>query len=100
MSVENGEWVMYGVDRDDPSCLHSVEELETYVNQTGFLPLFGNRIPGFSVEERTVAADWWSDDPARDPWEWRGVIARRGNLAVCESSFVVPPYRSRLAVSH
>ena len=48
MSVENGEWVMYGVDRDDPSCLHSIEELEAYVDETGFLPLFGNRIPGFS----------------------------------------------------
>ena len=81
MSVENGTWVMYGVSRSDPSCLHSVEELEAYVERTGFLPLFGNRIPGFSVEERTVASDWWSDDPERDPWEWRGIIARRGRLA-------------------
>ena len=81
MSVENGEWVMYGVDRDDPSCLHSIEELEAYVDETGFLPLFGNRIPGFSVEEHTVAADWWSEDPKVDPWDWRGIIARRGHLA-------------------
>ena len=81
MSVENGEWIMYGVDRNDPSCLHSAEELEAYVDRTGFLPLFGDRIPGFSVEEHTVAYDWWTDDPARDPWEWRGTIARRGHLA-------------------
>ncbi len=82
MSVENGKWVMYGVSRNDPACLHSVEELEEYVERVGFLPLFGNRIPGFSVEERTVAGDWWSDnDPEHDPWEWRGIIARRGRLA-------------------
>lgn len=26
MVNENGTWVMYGVDRDDPECIHTVEE--------------------------------------------------------------------------
>ena len=81
MSVENGEWIMHGVDWDDPSCLHSALELEAFIEQTGFLPLFGNRIRGFSVEERTVAADWWTDNPAADPWEWRKILACRGKVA-------------------
>ena len=81
MSVENGEWIMHGLDGNDPSCLHSVEELEAYVDQAGFLPLFGNRIPGFSVEEHTCADYWFTGDTARDPWEWRAIIAHRGHLA-------------------
>ena len=27
MAVENGEWIMMGVDADDPSCVHTAEEL-------------------------------------------------------------------------
>ena len=78
MSVENGEWIMHGVDRDDPSCLHSALELEAFIEQTGFLPLFGNRIPGFSVEERTVAADWWTDHPAVAEKDIRKVLGLKG----------------------
>ena len=81
MSVENGEWIMYGVKEDDPYCLHTVEELEDYINEIGFLPLFRNEIPGFSVEERTVPTYWWSGDVKKDPWEWRAVIAGRGKIA-------------------
>lgn len=40
-------------------------------NESGFLPLFKNGIPGFSLEERTVPDYWWSGDEERDPWEWR-----------------------------
>ena len=80
MLVENGEWIMYGVEEDDPYCLHTVEELEDYINEVGFLPLFRTEIPGFSVEERTVSDYWWSGDVKRDPWEWRGVIAKRGKI--------------------
>lgn len=43
-------------------------EAAEYINRVGFLPLFKNEIPGFSLEERTVAEYWWSDDPVRDPW--------------------------------
>lgn len=81
MGNESGTWIMYGVEWDDPECIHTVDEAIEYVNTIGFLPLFKNEIPGFSLEERTVPEFWWSGDPKRDPWEWREIIARRGDLA-------------------
>ena len=81
MGNEAGTWIMYGVDRDDPECLHSVDEAVNYINEVGFLPLFRGEIPGFSLEERTEALYWWSGDARRDPWEWREIIARRGDVA-------------------
>ena len=35
METKNGEWIMYGVKEDDPYCLHTVEELEDYINEIG-----------------------------------------------------------------
>ena len=43
--------------------------------------MFKNEIPGFSLEERTVPEYWWSGNSERDPWEWREIIARRGEIA-------------------
>ena len=80
MGNEAGQWIMYGVDWDDPECIHTVEEAITYINEVGFLPLFKNEIPGFSLEERTVPEYWWCDDPERDPWMWRAVIARKHDI--------------------
>ena len=54
MGNVSGEWIIYGVDWDDPECIHTVEEAVEYINEVGFLPLFKNDIPGFSLEERTV----------------------------------------------
>ena len=81
MGNENGTWIMYGVEWDDPECLHTVDEAIEYINEIGFLPLFKNEIPGFSLEERTVPEFWWSGNIKRDPWEWREIIARRGEIA-------------------
>ena len=81
MGNEAGEWILYGVDEDAEECLHTADELIDYVNQVGFLPLFKNEIPGFSVEERTTPLYWWSGIVEKDPWEWRAVIARSGKLA-------------------
>ena len=72
---------MYGVDWDDPECLHTVGDAIDYINEVGFLPLFKNDIPGFSLEERTVPNYWWCGDPEVDPWEWREIIARSGEVA-------------------
>lgn len=80
MANEGGTWIMHGVSWDDPECIHTVDEAIEYINKVGFLPLFKNDIPGFSLEERTVPELWWSEDPARDPWEWREIIARRGDV--------------------
>ena len=33
MSVENGQWIMYGIDADDPRCIHTPEELAAYVRE-------------------------------------------------------------------
>ena len=81
MGNENGEWIMHGVGESDPKCIHSPEELERFVEQVGFLPLFANEVPGFSVEERTVSHHWWTDDPAVDPWRWRQILAAGGRVA-------------------
>ena len=81
MANESGTWIMYGVDWDDPQCIHSIDEAIEYINKIGFLPLFKNDIPGFSMEERTVPEYWWCGDPSVDPWVWRELIARRGNGA-------------------
>ena len=80
MGNEAGQWIMYGVDWDDPECIHTVEEATIYINEVGFLPLFKNEIPGFSLEERTVPEYWWCDDPERDPWMWRAIIARKHDI--------------------
>jgi hypothetical protein len=81
MANESGTWIMYGVSEDDPECIHTVEQAIEYINEIGFLPLFKNEIPGFSLEERTVPEYWWSGDIERDPWEWREMIARTGQVA-------------------
>ena len=81
MSVENGQWIMHGVNWRNPDCIHSVEELEEYINEIGFLPLFGNEVSGFSVEEWTDPRYWWTENTERDPWQWREIIARRGKVA-------------------
>lgn len=80
MENESGTWVVYGVSWDDPECIHNVDEAIEYINEVGFLPLFKNEILGFSLEERTVSEHWWTGDPDSDPWEWRAIIARRGEV--------------------
>ena len=62
MAIENGEWIMRGLDWDDPSRIRSWEELIGWINEVGFLPLFKNEIPGFSVEEHTSDLYWWTGD--------------------------------------
>ena len=80
MSVENGQWVIKGVSYDDPRCIHSAKELADYVRKVGFLPLFGNTIPGFSVEEMTEGQYWWTGD-RRDPWAWREELCKYDDIA-------------------
>lgn len=81
MPNEHGEWIIRGMSEEDPQCLKTPQDLIDLINQVGFLPLFKNDVPGFSVEERTMPDYWWSGDEARDPWEWRRVIAAEGDIA-------------------
>lgn len=68
-------WVLRGTDENDPDRVKTADEALSLINEWGFLPYFRNNVPGFSLEERTLAKDWWTGDPERDPWEWRRVIA-------------------------
>lgn len=81
MALENGEWVMRGLRWDDPYRIRSWQELTGWIDEVGFLPLFKNKIDGFSVEEHTSSGGWWSGNPEQDPWEWRQLIARSGRAA-------------------
>ena len=61
MAIENGEWVMRGLSWADPSRLKTWQDLVSWVDEVGFLPLFKNEVAGFSVEEHTaepVLVDW------------------------------------------
>lgn len=81
MAAEGGEWVMYGMDWNDPYRIRSYQELINWINEIGFLPLFKNEIEGFSVEEHVSNQFWWTGDPEQDPWEWREIIARTEEVA-------------------
>lgn len=81
MANEGGEWIMKGLDWNDPLRIRTPEELINYINQVGFLPLFANEVPGFSAEEHVSPLYWWSGDPEQDPWTWRELIARSGEVA-------------------
>ena len=81
MENENGEWIMRGVSESDPACLRTPGQLISLIDEIGFLPLFRNGVPGFSVEERTVPRHWWTGDEKNDPWEWRRILADSGRVA-------------------
>ncbi len=81
MALENGEWIMRGVSWDDPGRIRTWEELIGYIDEVGFLPLFANDVPGFSLEEHVSPDYWWTGITEEDPWEWRVLIARSGKAA-------------------
>ena len=62
--------------------LRTCAELTALTEEIGFLPLFENELPGFSVRELTAPEAWWNEEkPEGDPWEWRARIAAAGRLA-------------------
>ena len=81
MAIEDGAWIMRGLDWDDPSRTQSWEELIGLIDEVGFLPLFKNEVDGFSAEENTSDLYWWTGDEEQDSWEWRRLIARSGRVA-------------------
>ncbi|MCM1543416.1 MAG: hypothetical protein NC121_19470 [Blautia sp.] len=58
----------------------SQSDLARIVQEYGFLPLFQNDIPGFSVEEHTPA-EFWFVDGEDGPWEWKGPVIRQTGCA-------------------
>ena len=61
--------------------IESIKELYNFIQMIGFLPLFSNSVPGFSVEDHTRASAWWTGDPETDPWVWRQILAKDENTA-------------------
>ncbi|MCM1304913.1 MAG: hypothetical protein NC306_12535 [Butyrivibrio sp.] len=58
----------------------SQSDLAQLVQEYGFLPLFQNDVPGFSVEEHTPAEFWFADGED-GPWEWKGPVIRQTGCA-------------------
>lgn len=81
MGNEHGEWIMRGMADGDPRRLTSPGAVVEMVEEIGFLPLFRNSVPGFSVEEHTAPRAWWTGDEDSDPWEWRRLLAESGRVA-------------------
>lgn len=59
--------------------IRSQADLEEAVEDLGFVPLFKNSVPGFSVEERVAPGLWFTDKPG--PWEWKGPVIRETGCA-------------------
>lgn len=59
--------------------LKSADDLEQLVLRAGFIPYFAGVIPGFSVEEATDPDRLWNLEDG--PWEWKGIVLRRMNVA-------------------
>lgn len=51
MAVKNGAWIMRGLAREDPACIHSWQELVDWIDEVGLLPLFRNGVFGFYLPE-------------------------------------------------
>ncbi|MCR4788672.1 MAG: hypothetical protein K5888_08795 [Lachnospiraceae bacterium] len=81
MSVENGVWIMRGLDWDNPYRIRTWQELVNWINEIGFLPLFANGVEGFSAEEHVSPDYWWTGIREEDPWEWREIIASSRQVA-------------------
>ena len=54
--------------------IQTEDELLKAIMTYGFLPLFQNDIPGFSVEEMTDPSVWFMEG-VPGPWEWKGPLA-------------------------
>lgn len=54
--------------------IRTKEDLCQAVEDCGFLPLFKNIIPGFSVEEHVSSRVWFSGEEG--VWEWKGPVIR------------------------
>ena len=52
MGNESGTWIMYGVDWDDPECIHTVDEAIEYIKKIVFLPLFKHEIYPIATDKQ------------------------------------------------
>ncbi len=59
----------------------SCKDLKDLVREIGFIPLFQNEVPGFSVMDITGWRYWWTGNEDRDPWMWRMVLSGDPGIA-------------------
>ena len=57
----------------------SKRDLIETVGEWGIVPLFRNRIPGFSVEEHAAPSAWFGSEEG--VWEWKGPVIRESGCA-------------------
>ncbi len=81
METVNGEFIMQGCSPRSKERLKTIDDLYALIKQIGFIPLFANRITGFSVEERVTASQWWTGDEKTDPWVWRQIACVHPDIA-------------------
>ena len=77
MAIENGEWIMRGMDWNDPYRIRTWHELTDWIDEIGFLPLFANEVTGFSAEEHVSPLFWWTGDPEQVSAPLRSALNRR-----------------------
>jgi len=59
--------------------IETKQDLIDAVQTFGFVPLFANSVPGFSVEEHVAPAVWFSG--GEGVWEWKGPVIRESGCA-------------------
>lgn len=62
-----------------PGNIEKMEDLVDLVNEIGFLPMFCNPLPGYSVEECTPP-ELMFEGKAEGPWEWREELVESKTL--------------------
>lgn len=60
--------------------INSYESLLHAVREFGLLPLFRNKVEGFSVEEMADESCWFPEE-GEGVWEWKGPVIREGDIA-------------------
>ena len=59
--------------------IRTKDDLIEAVRRLGFVPLFMNSVPGFSVEEHVDPSVWFAGDDG--VWEWKGPVIRESGCA-------------------
>lgn len=80
MILENGKLVPQGLLKNDSNAILSRNEMLSFIKEVGFVPLFKNSVPGFSLEEHTISENWWGGNSLTDPWEWRNQISAEDTI--------------------
>ncbi len=61
-------------------CIKSKDDICSAVEKLGFVPLFKNQVPGFSIEEHVSPRAWfYGNEPG--VWEWKGPVIRETGCA-------------------